>query len=209
MNLRLNMQRLVAFLALTNRPQRRLFVAGTLWPDSTEDHAAGSLRTTLSRIHETGLALVGASKQSVWLEPAVSVDVHELQAAAERLVASRNGARFEAVDFRTFGGDLLPDWYDDWVLAERERLRQLRLHTLEWLCDRLSAAGRHGQAIQAGLAAVAGEPLRESAWRALIRAHLAEGNRNEALRCQRSFRRMLADELGAAPTAAFDRLFAP
>jgi DNA-binding SARP family transcriptional activator len=91
-------------------------------------------------------------------------------------------------------------------LAEREQLRQLRLHTLEWLCDRLSALGRHGQGIQAGLAAVAGDPLRESAWRALIRAHLAEGNRNEALRCQQAFRRRLADELGAAPTAEFDLL---
>ena len=51
------------------------------------------------------------------------------------------------------------------------------------------------------MAAVAAEPLRESAQRALIRAHLAEGNRSEALRQYRSYESLLRDELGLEPTS--------
>ncbi|HEX2156656.1 MAG TPA: bacterial transcriptional activator domain-containing protein, partial [Actinomycetes bacterium] len=106
-------------------------------------------------------------------------------------------------------GDLLPDWYEDWVVLERERLRQLRLHALEALCARLTGAGRFGAAVQAGLAAVAGEPLRESAHRTLIRAHLAEGNPGEAVRQYHLYRRLLTDELAIEPSPAIRGLVQP
>jgi DNA-binding SARP family transcriptional activator len=96
--------------------------------------------------------------------------------------------------------DLLPDWTEDWVLMERESYHQLRLRALETLCRRLSAAGRFGQAVQAGVAAVSGEPLRESARSALIEAHLAERNVAAALREYDAFRRLLHDELGLDPS---------
>ncbi len=98
--------------------------------------------------------------------------------------------------------ELLPEWYDDWVLLERERLRQIRLHSLEALCTRLSTLGRHGLAIEAGLAAVRAEPLRESAHRVVIRAHLAEGNASEALRQFAELVNVLSENLGIAPSAA-------
>jgi hypothetical protein len=66
--------------------------------------------------------------------------------------------------------DLLPGWYDDWVLSEAEDWRQLRLHALEALADRLTATGRWGEAADAAGAAVRAEPLRESANAALIRS---------------------------------------
>ncbi len=103
-------------------------------------------------------------------------------------------------------GELLPDWYDDWVMFERERLRQLRLHALEILCRRLAAAGSFGPAVDAGLAAVLGEPLRESAQRVLIEAHLAEGNRSEAIRQYNSYRVRLYAELGLQPSPSLRRL---
>jgi DNA-binding SARP family transcriptional activator len=56
--------------------------------------------------------------------------------------------------------------------------------------------------VQAGLAAVAGEPLRESAHRSLIQVHLAAGNPGEAVRQYRVYRRLLADELALEPSAA-------
>jgi hypothetical protein len=59
--------------------------------------------------------------------------------------------------------DLLPDWYDDWVLLEAEDWRQLRLHALEALAGRLIALGCWGEAANAAGAAVRAEPLRESA----------------------------------------------
>jgi DNA-binding SARP family transcriptional activator len=59
------------------------------------------------------------------------------------------------------------------------------------------------------VAAVAAEPLRESAHSALIRLHLAEGNRSEALRQYCRYRRLLRAELGVEPTAALDQLLGP
>jgi DNA-binding SARP family transcriptional activator len=97
----------------------------------------------------------------------------------------------------TLTRDLLAGWYEDWVLIERERFRQLRLHALEAICERLVALGRFGEAVEAGLAAVAGEPLRESAHRALIQAYLAEGNPWEGVRQFRSYAQLLREELGA------------
>ena len=102
--------------------------------------------------------------------------------------------------------DLLPDCYDDWALVECERFRQLRLHALEALCERLTEAGRYGEAIDAGLAAVRGEPLRESAHRALIKAHLAEGNYVEAGRQYEVCRRIVRDELGIEPSDGLRKL---
>jgi len=105
------------------------------------------------------------------------------------------------------GDDLLPDWHEDWVLIERERFRQLRLHALERISESLTDAGLYSpQALQAGLAAVAAEPLRESSRRQLVRTHIREGNISEALREYQAYARMLAEELGVAPTAAMNEL---
>jgi DNA-binding SARP family transcriptional activator len=104
--------------------------------------------------------------------------------------------------------DLLPDWYDDWLVDEREGVRQLRLHALEVLTERLSTSGRHVEAIQAALAAVRLEPLRETAHAALIRAHLAEGNRSEALRQFSRCRDALAAELAVEPSESLRKLVA-
>src|SRR5262249_58835886 len=97
------------------------------------------------------------------------------------------------------------------ALLERARCRQIRLHAMERRCDLLPSAGRTAEAIEAGLAVVAVEPLRESAHRALIRAHLAEGNRVEALRQFTLYRRLMRDELGLEPSSEVSALlgFAP
>jgi len=89
---------------------------------------------------------------------------------------------------------------------ERERLRQIRLHALEKLSALLSDAGRHSDAIRAALAAIRLEPLRETAHRALIEAHLAEGNWSEARRQFRRCQRLFREELGIEPTASMRRL---
>jgi DNA-binding SARP family transcriptional activator len=83
------------------------------------------------------------------------------------------------------------------------------MHALEALADRLAAARRYGEALQAAHAAVLAEPLRESAHRAVVRAHLAEGNVSEAARAYDAFRVLLADELGVAPTRQMSELLHP
>ena len=103
-------------------------------------------------------------------------------------------------------GDLLPGWYDDWIVLERERFRQLRLRALDTLCERLAEAGCLDAALEAGLAAVAGEPLRESSHRAVVRVHLADGNVAEAIRQYRLYRQLLHDHLGLEPSGQMTEL---
>ena len=103
-------------------------------------------------------------------------------------------------------GDLLPDWYDDWLTVERERFRQLRLHALESLAGDLADSGRFAAATDAALAAIASEPLRESAHRTLIKLHLAEGNAAEAVRQYRFYSGLLRGELGLDPSPTMQAL---
>jgi DNA-binding SARP family transcriptional activator len=199
-------QRLLAFVALHDRPLLRLYVAGTLWPDAPENRSNGSLRSALWRLRQPGCQLVLATRHYLQLAAVVSVDFREASSAARHLLARPDERELALSLHLAEPRDLLTGWYDDWVLLERERFRQLRLHALETLCDLLTAAGRFGEAIQAGLTAVAGEPLRESAQRSLIRAHLAEGNWCEAVRLYRSFVKLLHDELGLKPSARMNDL---
>jgi DNA-binding SARP family transcriptional activator len=210
----MNAQRLVCFLALQNQPLLRTFVGGSLWGDVTDLRAGGSLRSALWRLRRPAYSLVDLTSDHVALSPTVVVDLREGEALAHRVLDPAAALDDVAeVNEDVLGADLLPDWTEDWVLMERERYHQLRLRALEALCRRLSADGRFGQAVQAGLAAVSGEPLRESARLALIEAHLAERNVVAALREYESFRRLLHDEIGLEPSAEIralvDRVSAP
>jgi len=205
----LSAQRLVAFVALQDRAVRRLHASGMLWADAPEQRANSSLRSALWRTPSPhGRPLIEASSTHLWLNPAVQVDFHEIVSRAVSLLDQDGLQSTDDVggQLRQFGDDLLPDWYEDWLLGERERFRQLRLHALEAICHRLTNVGRYALALEAGLAAVACEPLRESAQRQVIRVHLREGNATEALRQYRGYARLLADELGARPSPSMERL---
>jgi DNA-binding SARP family transcriptional activator len=199
-------RRVIAFLALHGRPLQRGYVAGSLWPDVSDVHAGALLRGALSRLRRAGLEAVTTIGDRLQLDPGVDVDIHEISAAADQL--SRGEPILENIAdlLRTLAGDLLPDWYEDWVLVERERYQQLRLHALEALCAALTTAGKFSFAVQAGLAAVAADPLRESAQRVLIDAYLGEGNPSEAVRQYERYRETAARELGLAPTQRLETL---
>lgn len=198
-------QRLVAYLSLCRRPDRTA-IAGELWPEVPEDNAHRSLRSALWRLQKVAPGLVEVSGGSLSLARTVRVDVRELTEWAQHMLDPHTRADAEAVPDVGLRGELLPGWYDEWVLLERERLRQLRMHALEALAEKLAAAGRYGEAVQAAYAAVVAEPLRESAHRAVVRVHLVEGNLAEALRAYDAFRTLLAEELGVAPSFQMDRL---
>jgi DNA-binding SARP family transcriptional activator len=203
----LGSQRVVAFLVLNRGRLARIFVAGNLWIDASEARAAAALRTALWRLGSASAGLVRCHGSELSIDPAVAVDVDIVSRSARALLDEPDAP----VPSTAFGslrddGDLLPDWYDDWVLIERERFRQLRLHALEALCLRLTGEGRHAQATEAGLAAVASEPLRESAHRALIAAHLGEGNACEALRQYQFCKLLLRCELGVEPSMQLELL---
>ena len=201
-SLPMNAQRLVCFLALADQPLLRTYVGGSLWGDVTDLRAGGSLRSALWRLRRPTYRLVDLTSDHVALSPSVVVDLREGEALAHRVLdLSQDLDDVAEVNEDVLSADLLPDWTEEWVLMERERYHQLRLRALEALCRRLSASGRVGQAVQAGLAAVSGEPLRESARRALIEAHLAERNVAAALREYEAFSKALHDEVGLEPSA--------
>jgi DNA-binding SARP family transcriptional activator len=193
-------QRLVAFVAMHRRALHRSYVAGCLWPDSAERRAAANLRSALWRVKQACSELIAATANHVRLHVDVAVDVRDLESLAYSVLdespSSVTFARMDAV----LRADVLPDWADEWVTVERERIRQLRLHALEALCTQRSAMRQFGHAVHFGLAAVAAEPLRESAHRAVIGAYLAEGNWWNAFRQFETYRRLLADELGVEPS---------
>ena len=199
LKLPLSAQRVLAFLALHDRPLQRLYVAGTLWLDATEERANGSLRTALWRLGRPTARLVEATTTHLALADDVEVDVRVAKAVAKSLIDG-DPAPGTVPQALVGSGEILPDWYDDWVYMEREHFRQLRLHALERLCVEMTVVGRFADATEAGLAAVEGEPLRESAHRALIAVYLAEGNPGEALRQYRFFRKLLDEQLGLEPS---------
>jgi DNA-binding SARP family transcriptional activator len=193
-------QRLLAFLAVRGRPLSRAYVASTLWLDVPDERAAANLRSTLWRLQARAGAVIRTMPAHVRLAEEVGVDLYEARATAHRLIETAADVEM-LLGSAALTAELLPDWYDDWVAWEREQFHQLRLHALEARAEELARRGRFGEAMESALAAVAAEPLRDSAHRAVIRVHLAEGNAAEAMLQFRRHERLLAAELGIAPSA--------
>jgi len=203
----LSAQRVLAFLALSRRPLPRAFVAGTLWTEASEARAASALRTAIWRMGAAGFSALRGDAGMLALSEDVEVDVAVVAAQARAVLdGAADGTDVDGLAALLDAGDVLPGWYDDWALIEQERFRQLRLHALERLCLSSSEAGRHADAVQAGLAAIAADPLRESAHRALVTAYLAHGNAGDALRQYRLCRDLLERELGVRPSAQLEHL---
>jgi DNA-binding SARP family transcriptional activator len=194
-------KRLLAFVALRGCAVERRHVAGTLWPCGDDGRAAGNLRSALWRLRGAGIEVLECDKWSLRLAGDVAVDVHAVHAWADRLIADRlRPGDLTLSPVRLDALDLLPGWYDDWTTLERERLRQRVLHALEALSRELSHAGRHADAVEVAISAINAEPLRESAQRCLIAAHVGEGNWVEARHAFVAYRDLLRRELGVSPS---------
>jgi DNA-binding SARP family transcriptional activator len=110
-----------------------------LWPFGTDGRASGNLRSALWRLNRADVDLITADRHYLRLRQSVVVDVHLVFAWAARLISGRHSYR----DLRILptpidAFDLLPGWYDDWVLLARERLRQ---QVIGPVVARLAAAG--------------------------------------------------------------------
>jgi SARP family transcriptional regulator, regulator of embCAB operon len=196
-------QRVLAFLALHGGSATRSTVAGTLWPDATESRAYSNLRSALARLNSDSRQVLCASKVELGLAEDVMVDLGHARMLARRLLdpgERPNHSDLGNTAVTAMSADLLPGWYDEWVLSAAEDWRQLRLHALEALARRLTGAGRWGEAAAAACAAVRADPFRESARAGLIQVHLAEGNQSEAVREFHRYRSLLRAELGLEPT---------
>jgi len=193
-------KRLLVFVALHRGRIERRYVAGALWPIGDDIRAAGNLRSALWRLNGAGIRVLSADKHGLAMRDDVFVDLHIISSWAARLIGgSANGDDLRIMPCGIDALDLLPGWYDDWALIERERIRQRLLHALEALSRRLVQLRRYAEAVDAAMITVGSDPLRESAQRALIEAHLAEGNLVEARRSFGAYRELLARELGTEP----------
>ena len=199
-------QRLTALLALRGR-RPRVLVAATLWPDTREDRARASLRTAIKRTEEHVPGLLEADRTTVGLSRRIRVDVHDLVRAIDNAPArqSRDPAGLLTL---LECEELLPGWYDDWVLYEREKLEQRKVRALENLATTAYESGDLVTALDAAREASRREPLLDAMRSIAIRARLGLGDVSGAGHEYRAYRRFLALELGIEPSAALAALLA-
>ena len=206
----LGSQRLLALLALRDAGLHRTVAGERLWHDSTPERAAANLRSALWRGRRLGnTTMIDSVGPRLRLAPAVDVDLRQILNHHSDLAhpgppchgISDHLALVEVMTHR-----LLPEWSEDWLVLERARWEEFRLHALENLAGQLLADGRYLDALQTALAASSIEPIRETAHRIIIEVHLAEGNTASALKYYQHYRGLLRRELGVAPSARLDQL---
>ncbi|MCU1408666.1 MAG: hypothetical protein JWM23_746 [Microbacteriaceae bacterium] len=208
-------QRLITVVAIKGQ-RSRSYLASSLWPDSSEGRAASSLRNTLWHMAHELPGLLEYHAGPIALADDVRVDVHDLDHQFAAVHFSPDNAA-ETVEWLR-RAELLPGWYDDWVVEEQERLLELRLDSLESLARSLLAHDQLEMAARAALAARMLQPLRESAYQLLIQAYLESGNQAAALDAYQSLSVRLRSEwlvepsiqttnlvLGLLPNAAVHR----
>jgi Bacterial transcriptional activator domain len=188
-------RRVVAYLAVHRRPQRTAELAADLWP--------GGPATAL--LEEAVASSVGLLEERtdglLALDPAVTVDLDEAMALVRTLADAPGHPHGVPADLprarALLAADILPGDPAPWLAVERERFRQIRLNAMEELSAALSAAGRHAEAVAVADDAVRTAPSRESARRALIEAHLAQGEIAEAVAQYDEYQELLRSSVGA------------
>jgi predicted ATPase/DNA-binding SARP family transcriptional activator len=194
-------QSLLAYLTLnTGARLRREKLAGLLWPDSDETKARRQLRQALWRLRKLiGDEYILADKISIGFNPdanyMLDVDVIKDDAAWSR-------AKDEVVqNIADYAGELLPGFYDEWVVFEREQLRAVFELQMQLLLNRLLEDQRWADALRCGECWIARGEVPEPAYRAVMIAH--HGLR-DASRISEVFQRCtdaLRNELGVDPSA--------
>ncbi len=200
---------LLAYLVLHPGVHAREQVAALFWGDSSEEHSRRSLRTALSALrNRLGSNLLLADRETVQLNPAFAiwVDALEFQRQAARLLAA-DDTDSVAIDLDLYRGDLLTDFYEDWITAQRETYRTLCIDTLLRLTQRLRTRGEYAQAITMARKALEIEPANERAHQHLMFCFATLGDRAEAVRQYEKCVRRLEDELGVEPSQATTVLY--
>ena len=204
-------QRLLALLGLNERSASRAELSRTLWPGVDHDKALAALRTTVWRLKRACPGVV-IQDAGCGLRLVADVDVRNLINASRRILdRSRPMSSADLLDgsllavFRSCV-DLLPGWYDDWVMFHRERLVTIRVEVLRAAATRLMDDGCLPEALDLGLAAVGAEPLDERTHMLVAAVHLAQGNVSEAVRQYHLCARVFARELGVRPSERFRRM---
>ncbi len=203
-------QTLTAYLFLNPGVQhRRERLAGLLWPDSDESNARSNLRHTLWRIRKViGEEHIESDKITVSLP---SSDAYWMDVAAIESLAE-DEAPLEALmeGLTDYQGDLLPGFYDEWVILERDRIRGLYEKKVQALLNRLLADERWDDVDDWAERWIAQGQTPEPAYRALMRAHAARGDQagvaSAYRRCERAMREALDVEPSEETRALYEQL---
>ncbi len=177
-----------------------------LWPGAEPDAAEANLRSAVSDLRRVLEPDLARGRDSTFIQtrregyhfnaaPGVVVDA----VAFERALQMEGQAALAAA-LNAYPGDLLEeDPYAEWALAERARLRELRLEALARLAERYMAQGEATKAIAAAEQGLAVDGSRETLWRVLMRGHALNGDRAAALAAFDRCRAALARDLGTDP----------
>jgi DNA-binding SARP family transcriptional activator/tetratricopeptide (TPR) repeat protein len=199
------LQALLAYLLLNrDKPLSRRQVAFQFWPDTSEAQAFANLRTLLTLLRRVlpeadRFICAGRSTLQWQTEAPLRLDVADF----ERALAA--GELEQAVI--VYGGDLLPDCYDDWIQPERERLRQDFGRTLEKVIQAREEARDYEVAICYAQSYLQHDPLRESTYGHLMRLHALQGSRSQVARIFQECTVTLERELGVEPSAATRKVY--
>jgi len=202
-------QSLLAYLMLNaGTPYRREQLAGLFWPDMTDANARHNLRQILSRLRKTiGEQYIAADDLTIafdatadyWLDAQVLARKVETKTSAEELI--------EAVS--VYSGELLPGFYDEWVLLERERMQAAFEHKMTLLLDQLIEAKLWDDVLHWGERWIALGQTPEAAYRAMITAYGARGAASQVVamyqRCEEALRRDLGVEPSPQTRAALEQ----
>jgi len=122
-----------------------------------------------------------------------------LQAAA-RARGEREQEEWLAQAVQCYRGELLPGYFEEWILPERQRLAEMHQQALARLIELREQTGDLAGALNYARGAVGADPLREEAQHTLIRLLQQAGQREAALRQYRELERRLAEQLGLPPS---------
>ena len=175
-------QSLLAYLLLTaGTRHRREKLAGLLWADASDSNARSNLRHTLWRIRKAiepsrkqdhdylladDISLAFNPAANYWLDAAMLEQPVDGDWHADALLRAVS----------VYQGDLLPGFYDDWVVLERERLRAVFEQKIHLLLERLIAEARWQEVQQWAERWIALGDVPEPAYRALMYAHSGLGD---------------------------------
>ena len=203
------LQSLVAYLVLhPGTALSRQHVAFTFWPDSTEAQAHTNLRKLLHRCYQTlphAAEFLCATPQTIqWrAEAEYRLDVSDFESVLEDADTSHQLRAAIAL----YGGELLPECYEEWILPERDRMSQMYARALERLIQALEHERDYVSAIDYTQQLLRCDGLHEGAYRSLMRLHMLNGNGAGALRAYHTCATLLQRELGAEPSRATHELY--
>ena len=204
---------LLAFLALHPQSHSRESLAALFWGDTPDEQARMSLRTALAALRrQLGDDLLMADREMVQLNPEFPlwVDAREIEQMANREWQMADGSSAVSdLESATnhYRGDLLSDFYDEWILQERERLRAWYHDALLALTQQARAASGYARALELAQKLLASDPSNEKAHQHAMFCYAAMGDRGAALKQYDDCRRALREELNVAPSQETTALY--